>query len=480
MPELALSGSTLPSTPAESLALINASPYVKKPLAESDVWMHTIEAASSRFIPDRFAFLSSKTLRNIVDDAKAGIAFMTRHAHGGMFGGADENPYGRTFAAALQQQQDGVSRVLMQVYMLCGHTPNGAASASTDDLNKGIVGGTLFDASLGLTLAGGAHLLLCDVCTEGVDLVEIASETCPHWPGSTENMSADQIAKQTGRGVPGGKCSITFEDWHGGELSVVYNGAIPGAGTAFAANKQGATMSSTTACNCCNQAGDCGCNTSGGGTCSCHSDCAVCVKQKCPGKATTATQHSTQHSPLTEDNMKYSAELKVTLGLAATATDEDVDAKLTSLKAASDKVATLEAEGKKTADNLFRATFKDKLDEATIEMLVGEPKRDKLAAHFVEKAAPAFKPQIGDPLKGASGGAAKPGDPGSVTSEMSEEWREGFAVHKTDADLQKAVLTSPLGALAKCLGVTSLHPSRMHREDEAGIIDNRKAAYGIA
>lgn len=209
-----------------ALAIINGSPYVKTKLGAEDVYIHTIEAASSRYIADRFMFLGISTLQNLAADATAGIAFMTRHAHGG-FAGDGENPYGRTFAGQLEQL-DSVSRVLIQLYMLADHTPNGQAAASTTDLHRGMMGGTLFDASIGLKQGGQR---VCDIC-----LNDLFSLNCSHFPGTAENMTPAEVAAQITRGIPSGAATYTVNDAHVTEVSLVYDGAVPNAGTGLSSS----------------------------------------------------------------------------------------------------------------------------------------------------------------------------------------------------------------------------------------------------
>src|SRR4051812_7485309 len=59
---------TLPATDAQALARINALREGQEPLTLEDVFIHYAEAANSSFIADRFAFLSTKTLKNIARD----------------------------------------------------------------------------------------------------------------------------------------------------------------------------------------------------------------------------------------------------------------------------------------------------------------------------------------------------------------------------------------------------------------------------
>jgi len=198
-----------------------------EPLALDQVYIHYAEAANGNYVSDRSCFLATSTLKNIATDAQRGFAFMNSHRTGSL-SHPSELPFGKTFAgkyfAAADEQSE---RTVVGVYMLKGIRPNGEHGPSTDDMHAGIDAGTIFDVSVGLN--GGAYV--CDVC--GNDLDAYDSEDgwlCPHIPGTTRQMSADEIDAQKARGVDTGVASYTLTDANCGELSAVYDGAVPGAG----------------------------------------------------------------------------------------------------------------------------------------------------------------------------------------------------------------------------------------------------------
>jgi hypothetical protein len=214
----------MPADDAEALDRINAKLEGGKPLRADQVHVVYLEAANTNFVGDRHLFLGVSTLKNFAAEAEAGFAFMNSHRTGGL-SAPSELPYGRTFAGRFEtyEQPDGsrFSRALVGVYMLRGQRPNGANGPSTDDFHAGIQAGTIFDVSMGFY--GGSAA--CDVC--GADL---ADDDCPHVPGTTLAMTAEQVSAQEARGVPGGAASYTIEDGHAREVSAVYDGAVPGAG----------------------------------------------------------------------------------------------------------------------------------------------------------------------------------------------------------------------------------------------------------
>lgn len=219
-------GGKLPETDAEALAMINAMlPEGADALTLADVYIHYVEAANNSFIAHRYAFISRDSLRNIARDGAAGAAFMNSHRTGGLSTDA-EFPFGKTFAGQYQEGRDAegsaVQRTMLGVYMLRGIKPNGDSAPSTDDLDRKIRGGTLFDVSVGLY--GGARI--CDVCDGDVS----DYDACPHLPGTYYAMDEDEIAAQKSRGVPDGKASYTIKGASLGEVSGVFDGAVRGAG----------------------------------------------------------------------------------------------------------------------------------------------------------------------------------------------------------------------------------------------------------
>lgn len=225
-------GGDMPDSAAGALERINALlPSLSAPLTEEDIYFHPVEAASGRFIGDRFAFLSESTLRNIARHGAQGRAFMNSHRTGG-FSTESELPFGKTCTGRFEQwlMPDGriAERALLGIYLLRGMAPNGANGPTTDDLHRLIAGGVLADVSVGLDPSGFGRLV-CDVCGE-----DYWEGDCPHYAGTTYGMNATEIARQQERGVPHGRASYTLDNWGLSEVSGVYDGAVPGAGFAKA------------------------------------------------------------------------------------------------------------------------------------------------------------------------------------------------------------------------------------------------------
>ena len=216
-------------TDEEALARINALlPEGATPLTLDQVHiLPPLQAASNVFVGDRYLFLGGSTLRNIQREGEAGFAFMNSHRTGEL-STPSELPFGKTFAGKYERypappdsKLRPFERTQLGVYMLRGVYPNGTGGPSTDDMYRQIAGGVLSDVSMGL----GGGQKMCDVCGW-----ELRTENCGHAPGTSRNVSPEQMATQEARGVTRGRASYTLEDAHAGEVSGVYNGAIPGAG----------------------------------------------------------------------------------------------------------------------------------------------------------------------------------------------------------------------------------------------------------
>ncbi len=202
----------------EALARINALRAGGDPLTAEQVHIRYAEAANDNYIPCRSMFLHETTLRNIAAGAGDGVSFMNSHRTGG-FSSESELPFGQTFWGRFDGKAAQVG-----VWMLRGIHPNGANGPSTDDLAAMIDGGSLKDVSVGLY--GGKAL--CDLC--GLDLDPWGEMGCEHAPGTTHSMTSEQVAAQLARGVPEGTASYSLHNARFGEVSAVFDGAVPGAG----------------------------------------------------------------------------------------------------------------------------------------------------------------------------------------------------------------------------------------------------------
>lgn len=228
---LVYSEGALPATEEEALARINALlPANAPPLHADQIYLHYCEAASNRFIGNldpRPMFLGDTTLRNMAQDAAGGVAFMNSHRTGGLSHPA-QLPMGKTFAGRYEELADGTKRTVIGFYMLRGVAPNGPEGPTTDAMHVSILGGTLFDTSVGL---GSTGEKVCDLCGHALQATdEDGRYLCPHVPGTTRRMTTVEQEAQRARGVEKGFATYTLHHAHMNEFSGVYAGAVPGAG----------------------------------------------------------------------------------------------------------------------------------------------------------------------------------------------------------------------------------------------------------
>lgn len=216
-----------PKSGREALRMINALlPAGYGPLSEEDVWLVPVmQAANSNFVASRYLSLGTTTLRNVQRESEEGFALMNSH-HTGSLSTPSELPFGRTYAGRYERYDrpsgQRFERAMLWTYMLRSVHPNGSQGPSSDDLYRMISGGVVFDVSMGLN--GGRPM--CDLC--GFDVRD--GQNCPHVPGTERGMDDAQKRSQRARGISDGLASYTLEDGHAGEVSPVYDGAVPGAG----------------------------------------------------------------------------------------------------------------------------------------------------------------------------------------------------------------------------------------------------------
>lgn len=252
---LARSQGSLPATAEAALERINANlPQGAPALTSDDVFLHVLEAGNNNLVADRWCFLHQSTLKNVAREAGEFRSLMNSHATGSMCAPA-QLPYGVTYAGRYEED-GGAERAFVAAYMLARFynaatgeydlvRPNGAQGPSTAELNAMILAGVQRDVSLGLH-PGEDGETLCDICnldlwgTKG-DWGEPLSGGCPHYAGTDAAMTPEQIKAQKARGVTTGYATYSLVNFHMGEVSSVYDGAVPGAGyrKALVASREG-------------------------------------------------------------------------------------------------------------------------------------------------------------------------------------------------------------------------------------------------
>lgn len=179
---------------------------------EPYVW----QAQASNDREDAYATrMHRSTLENFAADASAGVAFMNSHRTGGFIGLA-ELPMGRTIEGkVVGASAANPLRVDITSYTLRGLDLNGL---STDRFIDGMRSGIARDVSVGFY--GGEYR--CSICDRDM----LRDWECRHWPGREYpklDAKGKEVEGETLRAV------AWIHDAHLAELSVVYDGACPGA-----------------------------------------------------------------------------------------------------------------------------------------------------------------------------------------------------------------------------------------------------------
>lgn len=163
---------------------------------------------STDAVDSHFSRMHESSLKNYATDAGKGVPFMNSHRTSA-YGGA-ELPLGHTYEGTFDAPETGgAKKARAGIYMLRGHSPNGSAGVSTDDMMRSIDAGTTRDGSVGFY--GGKSI--CDIC--GNDVRDYRK--CPHVPGTARETDNGKVA------------TYTVQNAHLREFSGVYAGSTPGA-----------------------------------------------------------------------------------------------------------------------------------------------------------------------------------------------------------------------------------------------------------
>ncbi len=202
----------IPQLPTKTEAMTLVNRFARETLSEEDVFIFPT-VPSTDALDSYFWRQTIQSLENFAKDASLGIAIMNSHRTGG-FGKLTELPMGRSFFGRVVPAQglyedvvagdlgQATFAVLSAAYMLRDHTPN---DVNTDEIIRGIEGGTIFDLSVTFI----PELARCELC--GEDYYDYFA--CPHIPG----VEYDE-----------GLCTIASENAHIIEYSTVFDGATPG------------------------------------------------------------------------------------------------------------------------------------------------------------------------------------------------------------------------------------------------------------
>ena len=188
----------------------------------------------------------------------------------------------------------------------------------------------------------------------------------------------------------------------------------------------------------------------------------------------------------------FTPELKASLGLAASATDAEVTAKIqdnaTKLATLGSENESLKLAQKTKADADFAAAWSEKLGAETFAQIKDLPNRDALAAAFAAQLAAAAKPgepkpPIGDPMKGTAMAAAPATEQPKAETDESRIFRTALGKFKSADELVKFALIDPITAIEKWLSTSgttvTLTREPLHENFARQTIEHRKQMLGL-
>lgn len=163
---------------------------------------------SSEALDSYFTHMSSGTLRNFARNAAEGVSLLDSH---------DGHKLGVGYSAGGRyEEENGQGRALGIFYIVRGIRFGGKHSyASTDDLITAIENGVVRDVSVGFY--GGRWI--CDLCHQPYFG---PGSACNHWAGFEYEIERDgKMVREV--------CTVQIDDAHLSEVSLVFDGATPGA-----------------------------------------------------------------------------------------------------------------------------------------------------------------------------------------------------------------------------------------------------------
>jgi hypothetical protein len=171
--------------------------------------------ASNSQLDSYFTRMASSSLANYVEDGKRGVQFQNSHnGHGGFLGGGGEVGFGRSLSAELvgtKTAPEAHLDFITQRGLQCGNM-------SSDQFIQGMRSGIYQDVSIGF-MPGRFE---CSIC--GGDMLNWRSENgCDHMPGVTYEVKKGSRTVKV-------QAFAWVHDAHLNEVSIVYDGATPGAG----------------------------------------------------------------------------------------------------------------------------------------------------------------------------------------------------------------------------------------------------------
>jgi len=182
---------------------------IKGDLGGVSPYFFRAEISSDR-LDSHFTHMLDSSLRNFANESEAGVSFLDSHKRWSL-------PIGYTLTGS-HEKENGVSRVVSDIYTVPGINLGSHSYASTDDFIRAMRSSLVRKVSVGFH--GGD--MLCDIC--GGSFWDWRS--CIHWPGRKYTIN-----NENGDNGEGEEVVATFgiSDAHLAEVSGVYAGSTPNA-----------------------------------------------------------------------------------------------------------------------------------------------------------------------------------------------------------------------------------------------------------
>ena len=148
--------------------------------------------------------MAESSLRNFVNEARDGVAFLEGHKGSTL-------PLGHSYDARMESMTDR-QRVVADIYTVRGVDLNILTYASTNGFIEMLQTRVVRDVSIGFY--GG--LWRCSICGKDVFDFSNYDDYCRHWPGREYEIDGEKVMARA-----------TIEDAHLSEISAVYDGATP-------------------------------------------------------------------------------------------------------------------------------------------------------------------------------------------------------------------------------------------------------------
>ncbi len=182
---------------------------IKADLGGVSPFFFPAEISSDR-LDSHYTHMLDSTLQNFANESNAGVSFLDSHVRRRL-------GLGYTLTGAYEKD-NGVARVVSDVYTVPGINLGDGSYASTDDFIRAIRARLVRKVSVGFH--GGD--MLCDICGNSF----WNWRECKHWPGRKYTIESENGDNGESKEVVS---TFGIADAHLAEVSAVYEGSTPGA-----------------------------------------------------------------------------------------------------------------------------------------------------------------------------------------------------------------------------------------------------------